>query len=55
METGLRGVHKFKTMYLASLDVKTVFDAAKRKLIPEILDGTGIRGRIIGALLDEVV
>ena len=46
--------HKYKTMYLASLDAKTAFDVATPGLIADISEETGVRGWIIAALLEEM-
>ena len=48
-------VTKYKTMYLASFEVKTAFDVAKPEMVAEILEETtGVLGWIIPALPDEM-
>ena len=52
-ETGWHGAHRYKTWYLASLDVKTAFDVAKPGFVAELQAETGVHGWIIAALLEE--
>ena len=40
-EVAVQGAHRYKTMYLASLYVKTSFDVAKRGIVAEILREAG--------------
>ena len=50
----MQGVHRYTTVYVASLDVKTAFDAAKSEVIAERLKETGKHARMIAALLEEM-
>ena len=50
----MHGVHKYLTMYLSSLVVKTPFDVATPGSIADISEETGVRGWIIAALLEEM-
>ena len=45
------GKFKYKTMYIASLDVKTAFDVAKPSVVSKILSLIGTHGHVVAALL----
>ena len=53
-EASLHSAQKYKTMYLASLDVKTAFGVAKPGVMAEILKETGVHRWINAALLEEM-
>ena len=48
------GKFKYKTMYMASLDVKTAFDVAKPSVVSQILSLIGTHGHVVSALLPEM-
>ena len=48
------GKFKYKTMYMASLDVKTAFDVAKPSVVSKILSLTGTHGHVVAALLADM-
>ena len=45
---------KYKTMYMASLDVKTAFDVAKPSVVSKILSLIGTHGHVVAALLAQM-
>ena len=48
------GKFKYKTMYVASLDVKTAFDVAKPSVVSKILSLIDTHGHVVSALLAEM-
>ena len=48
----VHGAQKYKTMCLANLDVKAVFDVAEPCCVSEISRSTGVNGWRMAALLD---
>ena len=48
------GMFKYKTMFMASLDVKTAFDVAKPLVVSKILSLIGAHGHVVAALLAEM-
>ena len=48
------GQFKYKTMYMASLDVKTAFDVARPSVVSKILSLIGTHGHVVAALLAEM-
>ena len=48
------GFYRYNTAFLASLDVKTVFDVAKPSVVSRILSLTGVHGHVVAALLAEM-
>ena len=47
-------IHMYKTMYVPSLHVKTVFNVAKPGIIARLLKETGVHGWIIAAMLKDM-
>ena len=48
------GKFRYKTMYMASLDVKTAFDVARPSVVSKILSIIGTHGHVVAALLAEM-
>ena len=48
------GKFRYKTMYMASLDVKTAFDVARPSVVSKILSLIGTHGHVVAALLAEM-
>ena len=48
------GKFKYRTMYMASMDVKTAFDVAKPSVVSKILSLIGTHGHVVAALLAEM-
>ena len=45
---------RYRTMYLASLDVKTAFDVARPRVVSKILTLIGTHDHVVAALLAEM-
>ena len=45
---------RYKTVYMASLDVKTAFDVARPSVVSKILSLIGTHGHVVAALLAEM-
>ena len=48
------GKFRYKTMYMASLDVKTAFDVARPSVVSKILSLIGTHDHVVAALLAEM-
>ena len=48
------GKFRYKTMYMASLDVKTAFDVARPSVVSKVLSLIGTHGHLVAALFAEM-